>query len=94
MAKYMVTWQLPHESRNEAIKRFSVDSIRPPKGVKTLGQWHKASFGGGYSVVETNDPKLITEWVIRFSDIVPYEVAPVITDEEIGELIKKHGLKS
>lgn len=90
MAKYMVIWRLPYTSQNEIMRRFSVDSIDPPEGVKTLGRWHMANFGGGYSVVETDDPKLITDWVIRFSDIATYEVLPVITDEEIAELMQKH----
>ena len=93
MAKYMITWRLPPATRNEAIKRFmSTDARRAPEGLKELGRWHGARGDGGYLVVETDDPKFITNWLLKWSDLLPYEVEPVITDEELGELFQKHGL--
>jgi hypothetical protein len=92
MAKYMITWQLPPGTRNEAIKRFmGTDAARPPDGLKELGRWHAAKGDAGYLVVETENPKFITNWLLKWSDLMVYEVEPVITDEELGELFVKHG---
>ncbi len=41
MAQYMVTYNLPGENRNEAIKRFAEGSaMQPPEGATSVGRWH------------------------------------------------------
>ncbi len=93
MAKYMLTWETPRENRNELIKRFMEGSaMQPPEGISFVGRWHGASGAVGWSVVETDDPKTITDWLLHWSDLLSYEVIPVIADEEFGELLQKHGL--
>ena len=93
MATYMITWRLPPATRNESIKRFmNTDARRAPEGLTELSRWHAARGDGGYTVVETDHPKNITNWLLQWSDLLSYEVEPVITDEELGELFQKHGL--
>jgi len=92
MAKYMITWRLPAETRNVALKRFMEGSaMQPPEGVTHISRWHGVS-GLGWGVVETDDPKNIADWLLRWTDLISYDVFPVITDEEIGALLQKHGL--
>jgi len=93
MACYMVTYQLPAANRNEAIKRFTDGSaLQAPEGAKDLGRWHSANGRTGWSVVETDDPKILADWLLRWTDIISYDIEPVISDEEIGSLFQKHGL--
>lgn len=92
MAKYMVTWRVPPSNRNEVIKRFATDARNAPAGIKELGRWHAARGDGGYLVLETDDPKNITNWILRWSDLLPYEVEPVIGDEEFADALQKQGL--
>lgn len=93
MANYMVTWNLPSEHRNEAIKRFMEGSaLQAPDGVSLVCRWHAAAAGVGWVVVETDDPKTIADWLLHWSDLLSYEATPVLTDEEVGEMFQKHGL--
>ncbi len=93
MAKYMIAYDLSKENRNEAIKRF-VDgkAMQPPEGVTDLGRWHAAGGRLGWAVAETDDPKHLADWVMSWSDIIDYEIHPVISDEELGALFAKHEL--
>ena len=92
MAKYMVMWDLPSETRNEAIKRFAAGGaeMEAPDGVTLVTRWHAVDGGSGFSVVETDDPKGIADWLLHWTDILTYQVVPVITDDELGELLQKH----
>jgi hypothetical protein len=92
MAKYMITWDLPMENRDEAIARF-VDgaALEEPEGITLLSRWHSVAGGRGWSVVETADPASIMDWLLHWSDLLSYEVEPVITDDEFGGLLGKHG---
>jgi hypothetical protein len=93
MAKYMIRWNWPPEHRNEVIKRFTEGSaMQPPDGLSVVGRWHAAAGGGGWGVLETDDPKTIADWFLHWSDVLSYEATPVIPDEELGEMLQKHGL--
>ena len=45
----------------------------------------------GWTVVQTDDPKHIADWIMNGSDIMDYEVHPVISDEELGGIFAKQG---
>ena len=93
MAQYMIRVRVSPENRNESIKRFmNTDAAKAPEGLKELGRWHTAPGDGAYIAVETDDPTTITNWVLRWSDLATFEVEPVISDVELGDLFQKHGL--
>lgn len=93
MAKYMVRYELHASNRNEAIKRF-VDgaAMQPPEGVTDVARYHSADGNQGWAIAETDDPVSLVDWLLHWTDIISYEVTPVITDEELGGLFQKHGL--
>ena len=93
MAVYMITSHYTSATRNEIIKRFmNTDARTAPEGLKELGRWHRAESNGSYIVVETDDPKAISDWLLQWTDLASFEVQAVLTDEELGELFQKHGL--
>jgi len=40
-----------------------------------------------YQIMETDDRKLLDDWIAHWSDIVDFEVYPVVTSEEAAERI-------
>lgn len=92
MAKYMVVWELPSDTRDEAIGRFIEGSaLEEPEGVTLITRWHSITNNAGWSVCEANDPKDVSKWLIRWSDIMTYEVYPVIDDEEFADVLTALG---
>lgn len=92
MATYMTVYHLSADNRNEAIARFlEGTAMQPPEGVTHVARWHSAGGGIGWGVADTDDPKLIADWLMQWSDIIEYEIYPVISDEEFGEIMVKHG---
>ena len=93
MATYMVTYKLPHANRNEAIKRFvSGDAMQDPAGAKTTGRWHAVGGKIGWAVVETDDPSIMLAQLLQWTDIIDYDITPVVGDEGLGEALGKAGL--
>lgn len=93
MAKYMVVWDLSPENRNDAIERFVEGSaLQEPEGVKLVSRWHAAVGGVGWSVVEADDPKALTGWLLKWSDLLSYEAIPIIDDQEFGEMLAANGM--
>lgn len=85
--KFMVTWSTQAANQKEAIARFLKTGGGPPAGVKMVGRWHTA--GGGVVLAETNDAKAIYEWTGQWSDLLEFNVTPVLDDAEAAEVFKK-----
>lgn len=62
--KFMLTFSVKSETRDEAIGRFKKTGGVPPKAVKLLGRWTRADFSGGFDLLETNDPAALTEFAL------------------------------
>lgn len=91
--KFMLTFSImPNTtSRNEAIARFMKTGGQPPQGVKLLGRWMKTDFSGGYFLLESDYAGALTELALQWSDVMKVELAPVVDDKEVTEVLKRAG---
>jgi uncharacterized protein DUF3303 len=53
-----------------------------PDGIEYRGSWVTADLRRCYQVMETNDPRLLDQWIANWSDITEFEVIPVVTSPE------------
>ena len=83
--KFMVSYELLHDTRDEAIKRFKKSQGAAPAGVTMLGRWHRADASGGFTLVETNDARTITDFALEWSDLLRISAVPVIDDAQLSE---------
>lgn len=61
MATCPLTYNLPTSNRDETIKRFAKGAgMNAPDGAKLIGRWHAAGGGTGWTIVETNDPAILS----------------------------------
>jgi hypothetical protein len=85
--KFMLTFTIPPESRDEAMARFKKTGGQPPKGVKLLGRWTAADLSGGFALLESDDSKTLTESSLLWSDLLELTIIPVVEDAEITEVL-------
>ncbi|MBN3816190.1 DUF3303 domain-containing protein [Paraburkholderia sp. Se-20369] len=81
------TWAPDTQSRAEAIDRFRLTGGLPPSGVTLLGRWTRADLSGGFDLLETDDVKKLTEFAYMWSDLMALDIAPVLDDAELGEVL-------
>lgn len=84
---FHVTYEISPERRNEAQKRFKQTGAPPPDGVKMLGRWHCAQGLKGFLIAESTDAAAIARFVQDWSDLLSFEVTPVMSDEELARVI-------
>jgi hypothetical protein len=53
-----------------------------PDGLKYIGSWVTADLAHCYQVMECDDRSLLDEWINAWSDLVEFEVIPVISSRE------------
>ena len=81
--KFMLTYRLESETRDEAIARFKTTGGRTPKGAQLWGRWTTADLHGGFALLESYDIKALVEFTLDWSDLMDLEIVPLIEDDEL-----------
>ena len=84
---FMVQWTFSPEHRDATQARFKAEGAPPPEGVRMLGRWHTVGGGGGVLICESTDPVAIGKWMQQWSDLLTFEIAPVVDDAGVGTII-------
>jgi hypothetical protein len=87
--KFMLTfaWKPDTKAREEGINRFIKTGGQPPKGATLLGRWTRADFGGGFDLLESDDPQALAEFALMWSDLMELTIIPVLEDGQLTEVL-------
>ena len=66
-------------------RRFRAEGRLAPEGLTYVGCWVEASLNRCFQVMECDDVRLLQQWVARWSDLVEFEIVPVVTGKDTGE---------
>ena len=68
-------------------RRLELGTNLPP-GLKVLGMWSDIAGGRGFTLCEGDDPNVLAQGGMAWSDLMSMECVPVIDSEEMLKLIK------
>jgi uncharacterized protein DUF3303 len=68
-------------------RRFRDHGRLAPQGLTYVSSWVDTKFERCYQLMETDDPRLLDDWIAQWSDIVDFEVYPVVPSAEAAERI-------
>jgi hypothetical protein len=63
-------------------RRFAKRGRMLPDGLRYVDSWIEAEAGRGFQLMETQQPELFRVWTENWSDLVDFEIVPVITSAE------------
>jgi Domain of unknown function (DUF3303) len=63
-------------------RRFRDRGRMAPEGLRYISSWVDEKLERCFQVMESSEPRLLDEWIANWSDIVEFEVYPVISSEE------------
>jgi len=84
---YMI---VEHFKNNDAVpvyRRFRDHGRMAPDRLAYVSSWVDDKLQRCYQLMETNDRRLLDEWMSHWSDLVDFEVYPVMTSKEGAERI-------
>jgi uncharacterized protein DUF3303 len=84
---YMVVEQFRDGDAVPVYRRFRDRGRLAPDGLTYVQSWVDDTMRRCYQLMETDDRALLDEWIAHWSDIVDFEVYPVITSAEASERI-------
>ena len=68
-------------------RRFRDRGRLAPAGLQYVSSWIDEGLQRCFQVMETSDRKLLDQWISRWSDIVEFEVYPVVSSREAADRI-------
>ncbi len=66
-------------------RRFRERGRLAPDGLKYIASWIDSSMERCYQVMETDDRALLDQWMANWSDLVEFEVHPVMTSADAAD---------
>lgn len=84
---YMVVEHFKDGDAAPVYRRFRERGRLAPAGLSYVSSWVDETFRRCFQIMETDDRKLLDEWIANWSDLVEFEVFPVMTSQEAAEKI-------
>jgi hypothetical protein len=85
--QYMIVEHFKNQDPLPIYRRFRDSGRLAPEGLHYVSSWIDDKFGRCFQLMETEDRALLDQWMAQWSDIVSFEVFPVITSKEAAERI-------
>ncbi len=79
---YMVIERFENQDAAPVYRRFRENGRMMPEGLEYLSSWVDLKLERCFQIMETSDPKLMAEWIGKWSDIVDFEVVPVMSSAD------------
>jgi hypothetical protein len=87
MSLYMVIEHFKNADARPVYRRFREKGRMAPHGLTYVSSWVTGKLDRCYQLMQTEDRALLDQWIANWSDIVDFEVYPVITSQEAAETI-------
>ena len=84
---YMVIERFKEGRAGTVYRRFRERGRLMPEGLAYVDSWVELDLGRCFQLVETDDPALLEVWTAAWTDLVAYEVCPVVTSEEAAVMV-------
>ncbi|MGA2424089.1 MAG: DUF3303 family protein [Terriglobales bacterium] len=84
---YMVIENFKNGDAAPVYRRFRDHGRLAPAGLSYVSSWVNDNLDRCYQLMETEDRALLDQWMANWSDLVDFEVHPVISSKEAAEKI-------
>ncbi|HSB78347.1 MAG TPA: DUF3303 family protein [Candidatus Methylomirabilis sp.] len=68
-------------------RRFREQGRMAPEGLTYVGSWIEANFDRCFQLMECDDARLLQQWMLRWQDLVEFEIIPVVPSQDTVETI-------
>ena len=79
---YMVIEHFKDQDALPVYRRFHEKGRMTPEGLEYVSSWVDVKLRRCFQLMRTEDRALLDEWIGRWSDLVDFEVHPVMTSQE------------
>jgi hypothetical protein len=88
LALYMIVERFRNADAVPVYRRFKEHGRLAPAGVTYVASWVTEDLSTCYQVMETSDRALLDQWMNNWSDLVEFEVQPIMTSQQAVERVR------
>ena len=90
---FMVIERFKDRDARAIYRRLRETGRAMPDGLKYVDSWVEADLDRCFQVMETGDPCLFQKWVSAWSDLIEFEIVPVVPSKDTRALFDGAGDK-
>jgi hypothetical protein len=83
----MVIEKFKDRNARAVYTRFKEQGRMLPNGLKYVDSWVEANFDRCFQLMECDDSSLFQQWMIRWQDLIDFEIVPVVTSKQTTETV-------
>ena len=87
---YMIVEHFKNDDPVPVYRRFHECGRLAPDGLQYISSWVDERLERCFQIMETADHRLLDQWIANWSDIVEFDVFPVISSNEAAAKIAPH----
>lgn len=84
---FMVIEKFRDQDAKPVYRRFHDKGRLMPEGLAFVSSWVAADLGRCFQVVDCEDVALLQRWAAAWSDLIEFEIVPVMAGEETAEAL-------
>jgi Domain of unknown function (DUF3303) len=86
--QFMVIERFKNRDAKTIYRRLRDRGRSQPDGLKYVGSWIEANFDRCFQLMECDDARLLQQWVACWSDLIEFEIVPVVASSETRATIE------
>ncbi len=86
---YMIVEKFRNGDPRPVYERFAEKGRMAPDGLTYVSSWVDETLVRCFQLTETDDRRLLDEWIASWQDLTDIEVYPVITSAEAAERVQR-----
>ena len=83
----MVIEKFKDRNARAVYTRFKEQGRMLPNGLKYVDSWVEANFDRCFQLMECDDSRLFQQWMVRWQDLIDFEIVPVVTSKQTTETV-------
>ena len=79
---FMVIERFKNRNAKPVYRRLAETGRSMPDGLKYIDSWVEPNFDRCFQLMETDDLSLFQRWIASWTDLVEFEIVPVVSSAE------------
>ena len=84
---FMVIEKFRNQDARAIYRRFRDRGRMMPDGLGFVSSWVSADLGRCFQLMEATDVTLLQQWVTRWSDLIDFEIVPVVAGKDTASAL-------
>jgi Protein of unknown function (DUF3303) len=84
---FMVVETFRNQDAKSIYRRLHDKGRMMPDGLKFVSSWVAADLGRCFQLMETDDITLLQRWISVWSDLMAFEIVPVVSGKDTAEAL-------